>query len=686
MARRLFSPARPGRLGLLASLAAGAGLATAPGAAAQTPFVPSAAGGLAAPAAPEKVDRDRDGVLDDLAQRLAGAPEGTRVRVIVSLRDPAGAAKVSAIERAVGDFGLEQRFELVDGFAATVTKGQVRRLAARTDVRHVEEDSIVRGHNGGAQTSFGASAARAQLPGLDGDADGDPLAYSAADLVAAVIDTGIDANHVALDGGKVLHFRDYVAGGGGVAQPYDDNGHGTHVAATIAGDGDGSTGGVDRGVAPRAGLIGLKTLGADGSGFTSGIISALEWVVANRAAYGIEVVNLSLGSAGCSDGLDALSRAANSTHDAGLVVAVAAGNSGPGTCTVGSPGAAAKALTVGNMADSAKGGYFQAGSSSRGPTADGRVKPDVSAPGVRIRSAAAKTASDYVALTGTSMAAPFVAGVALLMLERSPGLAPQQVKAKIMQTAVDWGRGGDNLAPGSTGADIDYGAGRLDAYAAISSAGPALSSPPAVAVHHTREGSLSEGGSVDFPISAQSSGYAVAGTLIEAAVSAGASFDLQLLNADGSPIVGVAPASSGRQDRLAVTGVPAGTPLILRVRSLVGNGSFFLDVSGAQAGPPPDTTAPETSITSGPGGLVNSRSASFGFASSEASASLECRLDAAAWSACTSPEAYASLADGSHTFEVRATDAAGNVDPSPASRTWTVDATAPDTSIASGPT
>jgi hypothetical protein len=108
--------------------------------------------------------------------------------------------------------------------------------------------------------------------------------------------------------------------------------------------------------------------------------------------------------------------------------------------------------------------------------------------------------------------------------------------------------------------------------------------------------------------------------------------------------------------------------------------------------PPPaaDTTPPDTSIASGPSGTVATASASFGFDSSESGSSFSCRVDGGSWASCSSPKAYSGLANGSHTFDVRATDAAGNTDASPASRTWTVnvpppDTTAPNTTIDSGP-
>ncbi len=159
-------------------------------------------------------------------------------------------------------------------------------------------------------------------------------------------------------------------------------------------------------------------------------------MVANRATYNIKVANMSLGSDGCSSGVDPLSAAVNNAVAAGIAMVVAV--------TVGAAGAVSDdpyTLATGlNLA------YF----SSRGPTLDGRSKPDLVAPGVNVRSALAGTIAGYTDESGTSMASPFVAGLAALMLDVNPGLSPAQVKSILMSTANDRG------APGT---DPEWGAG-----------------------------------------------------------------------------------------------------------------------------------------------------------------------------------------------------------------------------------
>jgi len=283
------------------------------------------------------------------------------------------------------------------------------------------------------------------------------LGYDGSGITIGIIDTGIDASHPDLQG-KVIGWVDFV---NGRSYPYDDNGHGTHVASIAAGTGAASNGKY-KGMAPGAKLVGIKVLGADGSGTISAIIDGVEWAVNNKDKYGIRVINLSLGSSQSSDGTDALSQAVNAAWDAGLVVVVAAGNSGPNKYTIGSPAAASKVITVGAVDKYDVITSF----SSRGPTADGRLKPEVVAPGNWIIAARASGTSMgqpindyYTAAPGTSMATPHVAGIAALLLQAHPSWTPNKVKTALIETA-------DIVKPDEI-ADIAYGAGRVNAYKAI---------------------------------------------------------------------------------------------------------------------------------------------------------------------------------------------------------------------------
>lgn len=671
-----------------------------------------------------RADLDGDGVFDDLERAFGDRDRAARLPVIVSLREAASVDALAAVRRAVGDFPVSRRFKIVDAFAAAMSEQQVRAAAGLPVVLQIERNARVYAFNDGAQDGFGVTRARLDAPALDGDRDGDPAAYSPDDLVAAVIDTGVDAAHKDLDEGKVLAFKDFVKD---EAAAYDDNGHGTHVAATLAGEGDAREDRRYRGVAPGAGIVAVKVLEAGGSGALADVIAGVEWVVANKATYGIEAMNLSLGVPGCTGGSSALSAAVNNASAAGILPVVSAGNSGPTACSVGDPGSAEDALTVANMYDPSEGGYTLAHSSSRGPTADGRLKPDIAAPGSEITSAAANTPDGYKTLSGTSMSSPFVAGVALLVLEENPSLTPAEVKQVLMQTAVDWGRGaggapsslpGVNVfsdfgfvmadpgsravgAAGSTGRDIDYGAGRLDAYRALEAAGAPLADAPAAPGHELLEGELASDEDVDsFEVEVPDGRLPLAMTLIVAegqsnlreqtAFSSGSVFlpespTLVVRDPAGAPVAGQ--QRSGRQITVSDTSVLPGDytvevrPPALQIPEQVRSPlRYFIDVSYS-ARPEP----PETVITAGPLGTIASASVSFEFEGLADEASFDCALDGGAWQPCTSPTSYSGLADGRHSFSVRARDAGGNVDPTPATRDFTVDTTPPDSKITAGP-
>lgn len=278
-------------------------------------------------------------------------------------------------------------------------------------------DGRVRAHLADSVAQIGATTA--WEAGFDG---------SGVDV--AVLDTGADLAHPDLVG-RVGAHRDFSDSATGIA---DLHGHGTHVASTVAGTGAAS-GGRERGVAYGAELLVGKVLGDDGSGYESAIIAGMEWA----ADEGAEIVNMSLGG-GATDGTDPLSVAVDRISDeSGTLFVVAAGNEGKAE-TVGTPGAAAAALTVAAVdADGALADF-----SSRGPrVGDKALKPDISAPGVAIVAArAAGTAmgepvdESYTAASGTSMATPHVAGAAALLRQQHPDWTGVDLKAALMSSAV----------------------------------------------------------------------------------------------------------------------------------------------------------------------------------------------------------------------------------------------------------
>jgi len=269
-------------------------------------------------------------------------------------------------------------------------------------------------------------------------------------VVVAVLDTGIHPHpDLVRPANRIVAFHDLV---GRRRAPYDDNGHGTHCAGIVAGNGY-SLRGRYRGLAPEARLAGVKVLDREGGGRLSTVIAGIDWCLAQRDALKIRVISLSLGSpATGSYRDDPVAAAAEAAWRGGLVVVTAAGNAGPAPRTVESPGCTPAVITVGASDDHRTipvGDDTVASFSSRGPTADGVPKPDVVAPGVGIvslrspgsaldrRSPAQRVGRHYFTLSGTSMATPMCAGLAALILQASPGLTPDQVKGAIVHSCRD---------------------------------------------------------------------------------------------------------------------------------------------------------------------------------------------------------------------------------------------------------
>ena len=230
-------------------------------------------------------------------------------------------------EKEIRKFGgrLGRRLNLIDGMAVELPNRVIKAISERSEVLAVHHDRPIAGHNSRTAVSVGARAAQQQW------------GYDGAGVGVAIIDSGITGWHddLTYQGSstkvrtvnyqRVTGFVDFV---NNQTQPYDDNGHGTHVAGIIAGNGYDSYG-AHAGIAPAAHLVSLKVLDQHGGGVISDVIAAFEWAVANKVAHNIRVINLSVGAAVTeSYETDPLTLAAKRAVDSGIVVVTAAGNLG----------------------------------------------------------------------------------------------------------------------------------------------------------------------------------------------------------------------------------------------------------------------------------------------------------------------------------------------------------------------
>jgi len=413
-----------------------------------------------------------DGALTD----SIAAGEQTQ-RVIVTMQ-PGFRDGVREALRKHGDI-IKSEHPLVESIAAIVHSEDVNELANHPGVKYVSADATVFAGAARQQdwrvsrrdvstTSKAASwktdgaivSTLRQTLGLPAKPSS---TSSGAGITVAVIDSGIAPDKL---GRRITAFYDFTRGGIPTV-PFDDFGHGTHVAGLI-----GEQGGPYMGVAPAVNFVGLKVLDKDGQGSTSNVIKAIEYVIANKYRLGVQVINLSLGHpifAPASQ--DPLVAAVERASAAGLIVVASAGNFGvnektgkPGYTGITSPGNAPSALTVGatdTKSTATRGDDVVAAYSSRGPAwFDGFVKPDFVAPGTRLVSDGNDQQTlfnllpqnqvvvygkrEYLALSGTSMAAAVTTGVVALMLEaheragyyHATPLTANAVKAMLEYTAI----------------------------------------------------------------------------------------------------------------------------------------------------------------------------------------------------------------------------------------------------------
>jgi subtilisin family serine protease len=338
--------------------------------------------------------------------------------------------------RTLPDAGLIQdlggevihSYRIVKALAVRLPEQAVEALAAHPDVAYVEPDPVA--YAVGETLPWGVDR-------IDADVVQDGGNYGTG-VKVAILDTGIDLDHPDLA----------VAGGAtfveGTTSPDDDNGHGTHVAGTVAalvGNGIGVIG-----VAPEAALYAVKVLDSGGSGSYSDIVAGIDWAVAN----GMQVINMSLGGRFDSQ---TLQDACDNAYAAGVLLVAAAGNSGNPAGkgdNVAYPARYSSVIAVAATDSSDKRASF----SSTGPDVE------LAAPGVDILST--YNDGDYATFSGTSMASPHVAGVAALVIAANPDFTNVDVRNAMNSTAIDLG---------SAGRDNQYGYGLVYAPDAVGGGG-----------------------------------------------------------------------------------------------------------------------------------------------------------------------------------------------------------------------
>ena len=391
-------------------------------------------------------------------------PDQRRQSVAASLQSTAQSSQAGALavlteREALGASANVRSLWIVNALAADADLETVLALAARPEVRIVRRDREYR-INDQPQTLPGArpddQGVGWNIAQVRADLVWNALKVDGTGVVVANIDTGVDFLHPALQAqyrgydshGLHRHACNWFdATGDGTTYPVDGNGHGTHTMGTIVG-------GEGIGVAPGATWIAVRAFNSQGAGLESWLHAAMQWIVdPGPGCTPPGVVNNSWSNAW--GGTDVFRSDVQVMRAAGIFAPFAAGNDGPDSGSIDAPASYPEALSVGAVTSD----DVMANFSSRGPSTwygSNLVKPEVSAPGVNVRSSL--PGGGYGENNGTSMATPHVAGLAALLLQADSSLTVDQVETAIKETAVRFG----SPIPNNS-----YGWGRIDAYAAV---------------------------------------------------------------------------------------------------------------------------------------------------------------------------------------------------------------------------
>lgn len=340
------------------------------------------------------------------------------------------------LKKRIETIGGTIKYELpiINGWAVNIPCNKLSSVASNRGIKFIAEDSTVK-----MQLNIATQEIKSKEVNEQG--------YTGKGVTIAFLDTGIYPHaDFTKPKNRIIAFHDIV---NGKKNPYDDNGHGTHVAGDAAGSGYMSSGKY-KGVAPEANIVSVKVLDSRGSGSTSDILTGMQWILDNKDKYKIRIVSLSIGETpSLPPFLDPLVKGVDKLWRKGIVVVVAAGNSGPALNSITSPGNSMNVITVGAVDDKRTVDVSDdeiANFSGRGSAF--LLKPDIVAPGVKIVSTASGNVplstddnillnKPYRTASGTSMATPIIAGAAALLIEKNPSLTNNQIKNILKSTSTN---------------------------------------------------------------------------------------------------------------------------------------------------------------------------------------------------------------------------------------------------------